>query len=80
MTLEKWKPAVRQKSQRRKSAWPQPSWGQVLDPFYDEKKLHLEAVLENPGIISGKPDQIRFWTSGYGFIGTSPLNAEMVLE
>ncbi|MCP5004591.1 MAG: hypothetical protein GY941_11740 [Planctomycetes bacterium] len=61
-------------------AWPQPFWGQVLDTFCDKQKLHLEAVFENTDIISGQPDQIRFWTSGYGFIGTSPLNSEMVLE
>jgi hypothetical protein len=60
--------------------WPQPSWGQVLDPFYDEQELHLEAVFKNTDRISGQPDQIRFWTSGYGFIGKSPLNSEMVLE
>jgi hypothetical protein len=61
-------------------AWPQPSWGLVLDPFFDEQKLHLEAELKNTGIISGQPDQVRFWTSGYGFIGTSPLNSDMVFE
>jgi hypothetical protein len=60
--------------------WPIP-WGRIEPPRLRLRgTVDLTSVTESLRYVSATPDTIRFWVSGYGFVGSVPYAAAATLK
>lgn len=60
--------------------WPVP-WGSIEEPLQrTDGSVRLTAATESLRYVAGTPDQVRFWVSGYGFVGSVPYQPVASLD